>query len=131
MQLAFVDCRRSGFGLLIAVATLLSASPAMARPTEPSATDRQIALAVSLLMEKQHLAQKGVDDLASERCLTSLLKTLDPLKLYFRQSDVDEFSTSKHQLDDMVRRGDIRIAYRIFNRFLQRVDERVAVGSNK
>jgi carboxyl-terminal processing protease len=128
MQHALANRRHFGFGLVLALAALFAASPSIARPTQPSATDRQIALAVSLLMEKQHLAQKEIDDQAAERCLTSLLKTLDPLKLYFYQSDVDEFSQSKHQLDDMVRRGDIRIAYRIFERFLERVDERIAVA---
>ena len=128
MQHALANRRGVATGLLLMLAAVLAAGPTVARPTEPSATDRQIALAVSLLMEKQHLAQKTIDDQASERCLESLLKTLDPLKLYFYQSDVDEFSASKHQLDDMVRRGDIRMAYRIFDRFLDRVDERIQVA---
>lgn len=128
MQHALINRRGITAGLLIALAIILATTPAISRPTQPSATDRQIALAVSLLMEKQHLAQKKIDDQAGERCLTSLLKSLDPLKLYFYQSDVDEFSANQHQLDDMVRRGDIRIAYRIFDRFLQRVDERITVA---
>ncbi|QDU55624.1 carboxy terminal-processing peptidase [Aeoliella mucimassa] len=121
---------RSGL-LRLAVASLsvvVLVGPALARPTEPSATDRQIALAVSILMEQQHLTQRKIDDQASERCLQSMLKTLDPLKLYFYQSDVDEFAGSEHELDDMVRRGDIKMAYRIFDRFLQRVDERITMA---
>ncbi len=128
MQHALINRRGIAAGLLVALAIVLATTPAISRPTQPSATDRQIALAVSLLMEKQHLAQKKIDDQAGERCLTSLLKSLDPLKLYFYQSDVDEFAANQHQLDDMVRRGDIRIAYRIFDRFLQRVDERITVA---
>lgn len=113
--------------LLFGGPALLS-SPAFGRPTQPSATDRQIAMAVSLLMERQHIAQKRIDNQASERCLKSLLKTLDPLKLYFYQSDVDEFSESKFELDDQVRDGNIRFAYTIFDRFLKRVDERIEVA---
>ncbi len=101
---------------------------AEARPTKPSATDRQIAVAVSILLERQHLTGHDMDDEISERGLHSLLKTLDPLKLYFYQQDVDEFSTSKHDLDEMVKRGDIRFAYVIFDRFLTRVGERIQIA---
>ena len=53
------------------------------------------------------------------------LKTLDPMKLYFYQSDMDEFTKHQDELIDLVRKGDIRFAYMVFQRFLQRVDERV------
>jgi carboxyl-terminal processing protease len=114
--------------LSFGLAAMVLAAPVLSRPTEPSATDRQIALAVSLLMEKQHIAQKRLDDQASERCLNSLLKMLDPLKLFFMQQDVDQFMASKHQLDDHVRSGNIKMAYTIFNRFLERVDQRVQMA---
>lgn len=112
--------------LLVAIATLLLAAPALARPTKPDdAKSRQIAIAVSQLVERGHLSKQRIDDNISERCLTSLLETLDPLKLYFYQSDVDEFSTLKHDLDEMVPVGQIGVAYKVFDRFLQRVDERI------
>lgn len=111
--------------LTLGLAALVVSAPAFARPTEQSAEDRQIALAVSLLMEKQHISQKHIDDQASERCLDSMLKSLDPLKLFFYQSDVEEFNRHNHELDDQVRGGNIRTAYNIFNRFLERVDERI------
>lgn len=114
--------------ILTTLALAITVSPLLARPTEPSATDRQIALAVSLLMEKQHIAQKRIDDQASERCLESLLKTLDPLKLYFFQSDIDEFAVEKFNLDEQIRGGNIKMAYSIFNRFLERVDERIGTA---
>ena len=110
------------------LALLLLAGPVLARPTQPSATDRQIALTVSILMEQEHVAQRKIDDLAGERCLKTMLKSLDPLKLYFYQSDIDEFMANEHSLDDMVRRGDIKMAYTIFDRFLQRVNERIAIA---
>ena len=107
--------------LCLALAIVL---PVFARPTGPSARDRQIALAVSLLMERQHLSQRSLDDEISERGLEALLEQLDPWKLYFYQSDIDEFMASKHKLDDMVKRGDIGFAHTIFERFLSRVAEK-------
>jgi len=115
--------------LLAAIAMMLVAGPALARPTKPDdAKARQIAIAVSQLVERGHLTKKRIDDNISERCLKSLLETLDPLKLYFYQSDVDEFSALRHDLDEMVPVGQIGAAYRVFDRFLKRVDERIAIA---
>ena len=70
---------------------------------------------------------RDVDDQASQRCLTSFLKALDPWKLYFYQSDVDEFMKSQNELDDLAKKGDVTFAHKVFQVYLQRVDERVAV----
>ena len=103
----------------------LGLNGAVARPTQPSATDRQITLAVSMLMERQQVTGHALDDAISERCLAAFIKDLDPLKLFFYQSDVDEFMASKDRLDDQLKRGDTRFAYTIFDRFLARVNERI------
>jgi carboxyl-terminal processing protease len=98
---------------------------ALARPTRPSATDRQITLAVSLLMERQHVTGHALDDAISKRCMEAFIKDLDPLKLFFYQSDVDEFMARQNSLDELFKRGDIHFAYTVFDRFLVRVDERI------
>src|SRR5689334_23705292 len=106
----------------------LVAAPALARPTQPSTNDRQITLAVAMLMERQHLTGHKIDDQISERTLKSFIKDLDPLKLFFYQSDIDHFSESKDDLDDQIRQGDIRFAYQVFALFLARVDERITMA---
>ena len=78
-----------------------------------------------MLMESKHLSRHRLDDEISQRALDTFIKELDPLKLFFYQSDVDEFMTQQNQLDDQIKRGDIRFAYDVFARFLPRVDERV------
>src|SRR4051812_1525007 len=77
---------------LIAVIAPPTAGTALARPTQPTANDRQITLAVSMLMERQHLTGQRLDKTISERALKTFIKDLDPLKLFFLQSDVDEFN---------------------------------------
>jgi len=116
--------------LLASLALSLGSAGALARPTQPSAADRQITLAVAMLMERQHLSGKPMDNAISERCMETFIKELDPLKLFFFQSDVDEFMSNRHRLDDLFRRGDIRFAYEVFNRFLARVDERIAMAQD-
>ena len=71
--------------------------------------------------------RRGLDDEISKRALATFLKQLDPMKVYFYQSDADEFMTQASQLDDAVRRGNLQFGHEVFKRFLQRVDERVGM----
>jgi carboxyl-terminal processing protease len=130
------SCRRRLFsfvGLLALSAAVtgsglvLRASTAWAEPGPATAEERQIVLAVSMLMQR-HLSGHPLDDEMSERCIETYLKTLDPLKLYFYQSDVDAFMTKKDQLDDMFKNGDIQFGEDVFATFLKRVDERMDVA---
>jgi carboxyl-terminal processing protease len=115
-----------GLVALVATSSLVAlVPPATAAPTQPSASDRQIVGIVSMLMENKHLSRHRLDDEISQRAMSSFIKELDPLKLFFYQQDVDEFMTQKDRLDDLFKRGDITFAYDVFNRFLRRVDERV------
>jgi carboxyl-terminal processing protease len=126
--------RKSIIRRLIALTTLTSLLATLAnatlsaKPTQPSVADRQITLAVAFLMEKQHLSGKELDDEISQRCLDTFIKELDPFKLFFFQSDVDEFSRHKSELDNLFARGDVQFAYRVFDRFLARVDEGVQLA---
>lgn len=97
---------------------------AWADPTPPSSSDRHITMSVSSLLA-QHLSKHPLDKEISERCLKTFLKALDPMKVYFYQSDIDEFMKQQDKLSDLVRKGDVAFAHIVFSRFLQRVDERV------
>ncbi len=115
--------------VLTAIAGLgIGTAAVTARPTQPSVADRQITLAVATLMQQGHLSRQRLDDTISERCLATFIKELDPWKLFFYQSDVDDFQRNHDRLDEMFDNGDIRFAYDVFARFLARVDERVAVA---
>jgi carboxyl-terminal processing protease len=96
-----------------------------ASPMTPGPSDRHIALAVTSLIGRQHLSRHPLDKEISERCLQSFLKAIDPMKVYFYQSDIDTFMQSKDTLSDAIRKGDLTFAYTVFHAFLQRVDERV------
>ena len=50
------------------------------------------------------------------------------MKVYFYQSDIDEFMKHEDDLSEWISKGDIsflNFAYTVFRTFLQRVDERV------
>ncbi|MBN1853058.1 MAG: carboxy terminal-processing peptidase [Pirellulales bacterium] len=97
-----------------------------ARPTPPTANDRKITRLVTRLMQMWHISGRQIDDEIARRCLKTFLQNLDRMKLYFYQSDIDEFLAEGDQIDDAVKQGKTDLAYKIFDRFLQRVDERLA-----
>jgi carboxyl-terminal processing protease len=120
----FARPRWAGYFLL--AAALSTASLAWADPVGPTSLDRQVTLAVTKLLAQQHLSQHPLNDEISQRCLKTFLKMLDPMKVYFYQSDIDTFNKQADQLDDMLRRKDVSFAYTVFQTFLKRVDERLA-----
>ena len=91
------------------------------------ANDRQITLAVKSYLEREHFLRKPIDDEIASRWFDTFLAALDPLKIYFLQSDIDSFAEKKTSLDDLVRRGDVDFAYEVYDRFLERVDERIPI----
>ncbi|MBN1395890.1 MAG: carboxy terminal-processing peptidase [Pirellulales bacterium] len=109
------------------VCALVAALCAVSRadPVAPGPNDRQIAFAVSSLIRREHLTRHPLDGEVSQRCLKTLLESLDPMKVYFYQSDVDEFNKHMAGLADSIRKGDVTFAYTVFLTFLERIDERV------
>ena len=106
-----------------AVAGLAAAtSPAAAKP---GPNDRQITLAVRSYLEREHFTRRPIDDEIARRWFGIFLESLDPMKIYFLQSDIDAFMQKRDSLDDLVKRGDVSFAYEVYNRFLERIDARL------
>ena len=92
---------------------------------KPGTNDRYIAVAVRRQLENEHFLRKPIDDEIARRWFSSFLEALDPMKVYFLQSDVDAFMQKRESLDDLVKKGDVTFAYDVLTRFLQRVDQRL------
>jgi carboxyl-terminal processing protease len=121
-----VDRRRSAgvaaFFMLLSAA--ISAQGA-GQLTKPSANDRHVALAVTSMLKHEHLLRHPLDAEISHRCMKMFLQELDPMKMYFYQSDYDSFAKYRDRLAEMAQQGDISFAYLVYNTFLDRIDERV------
>ena len=128
--LATWGVRKSVLGLLLAVTAVavVLAPLVWARPQNQTRDQRRIAFLVAADMDKFHLSDLQVNDETSRRAFDKYIDTLDAMKLFFLQSDVDEFAREKSSIDDYVKRGDLRLAQKVFARFLQRVKERIAVA---
>lgn len=115
--------------LAIATATAGLVAPLVwARPQDRSTNERHISFLVAHLMDQDHLSDLQVNDETSRRAFEKYVESLDAMKLFFLQSDIDEFGREQLRIDDYVKRGDLSLARKIFDRFLQRVRERIAVA---
>lgn len=94
----------------------------------PEESSGEIARLAARMIERSHFLRKEFDDRVSERFFERYLESLDPQRMYFTQSDYEEFAVYRHQLDDLtLRRGDTRPAYEVFNRYLQHIDQQYAL----
>src|SRR4029078_11825880 len=103
-------------------ATFLLSSHSWADPKGPQSNDRQVAIIVTRAL-REHLSKMPLDDEISKRTFSTILKTLDPLRIYFMQADVDEFAKDETNLDDMLKKGDVSFIHKVFNTLLERVDQ--------
>lgn len=105
-------------------ATQLSAdSP---RLFEPDAKESDVVLEIVRTLEKYHYENVQLNDDFSGKVLDQYLKTLDPAKSHFLQSDIDEFQKKyRNALDDDLKNGELHDAFSIYNRFHQRRIERL------
>jgi carboxyl-terminal processing protease len=87
--------------------------------------DRQVSRRIASIMSDDHLSARPLDDAMSERAFDQYIKNLDPLKVYFLQSDIKEFSIWRNDLDDQLKSGEFDIAFAVYKRYLKRINERV------
>lgn len=93
----------------------------------PTALDRQVTRVVAALLPRQHLSQRRLDNEVSERMLNNYIEALDPMKLYFYESDIASFRRWQHDLDEQIAAGDIRFAHDVYRVFLTRLEQHLKI----
>ena len=112
------------FGLLVIVALAVGAQ---APSPAPTSQDEKTAKKVVSLLESRHMAKPTIDDETAKKWCQTYLKDLDPQKYYFLKADVDEFLPQATTLDDKIHEGNLDFSRLVFDRFLKRSDERLAM----
>ncbi len=108
-----------------------SATPAPAlHQVTPGPADGRIAFLTASMLEQLHYLRQPFDWAVSGKFLDRYLETLDPQHLHFTQADLAGFEHYRTNLDRLTinrrQNADTTPAYEIFNRFLQRLEQRVA-----
>jgi carboxyl-terminal processing protease len=109
----------------VLLAAFLAAVPRVAAEPVPSKDDRLLAQVVCGILTRAHLHKPEITDEISRRLFQRFLKDLDPNKLFFTQSDVDELRKHETSLDDMLADGDLKFAYLVYERLMTRIAQRL------
>ncbi|MEO5367490.1 MAG: carboxy terminal-processing peptidase [Magnetococcus sp. WYHC-3] len=115
---------------LVAMAVGVCAGAAPTGSLAPGALDGQIARQVARVLPAMHLRQEPLEEEISARAWTSYLNLLDFDHSYLLQSDIDALAGQRLRIGDLLRRGDVQLAYDVFNIYRQRVQERVTFVTN-
>lgn len=112
---------------LIALLACLVAGPSFSVETT-SLTPLQagrITSVVGKILEQAHFRQAKLNDQVSGMFLTNYLTTLDYNHMVFLQSDINDFAARyATRLDEAIAAGDTSPAQRIFDLYLERLEER-------
>ncbi len=87
---------------------------------------------VVFLLENYHYSQKFIEDSQAAELLHDFMEDLDYNHVFFRQGDSDEL-VAEHadRLERNLRRGDIGAAFSVYERYEQRVMERIEWVKNR
>ncbi len=114
---------------LIAVTLALAASTIFAHEAaEPRPAESRTAILVCKLIEENHISHVRINEEVSAKLFKRYIELLDPRKLYFTQTDVDELGQDKTKLGELMKHGNVDFAYNTFDLFLKRVNERKALA---
>ncbi len=108
---------------------LLAGGTICAQQFDPTPEDQKSAQVVCQLVHRFHISQKKIDDNISKKTLKRYLESVDPLKLYFIERDIQVFRKFEKELDDQLLRGDVKFAFAVHQAFLERVRRQVKVAS--
>ena len=93
----------------------------------PGEREKEICREACRKLEQQHFLEPRIDRDLTEKMLEAYLRSLDPMKLYFLQSDIDLFTKSAADLPATLKEGDTTLAYLIYDRLIERVSSRLPV----
>lgn len=107
---------------LSAVANVPNAGPI---ELDPKPEQRWATGLITHIIGNYHYRKTSLNDELSAAILDRYLETLDPNRSYFLEKDIESFEKWRTELDDALRGADLEPAFRIFNIFRDRLDDRV------
>ena len=111
--------------LVLALALFSSFSFAALESLDYNQDQAKTTLELLEKLDAKHYAKRQIDDELSEDLMTTYLDRLDSARIYLLASDIEDFQRWNHTLDDTLKQGDLSPGFSIFNRYRQRVIERL------
>ncbi len=92
---------------------------------QPLAEHPRTSVSVVEQLRRNHYLRKPIDDALSSAMFDKYLSMLDGNRSYFLASDIETFESLRFTLDDALKDSDLDPAFYIFNRYQQRLLERL------
>ncbi len=86
---------------------------------------KQTSIEIVNQLKLNHYRYISIDNDFSSQLLDKYLDQLDPGKAYLLNQDIKEFQNYRYSLDNALNKGNLEPAFVIFNRYQQRVEERL------
>lgn len=109
---------------IVALAFYAAASPAWSLMDYTSAQSTTVVELVEQLQDR-HYAKLSYDDELSSQHLDNYITSLDSSKMFFLASDIADFELYRFTMDDEIQEGKLDAGFTIFNRFHQRLQDRL------
>ncbi len=90
--------------------------------------EEQHAIVLQASMEivaANHYNKFKLDDQFSSQAFDNYLKHLDPGKVYFLQSDIQNFEKYRYGIDEMIGSGNVFPAFEMYNVLMKRIKDRI------
>ena len=113
------------FSILVLIAYSSSSWATIDNTIKPESEQSSQCVKIIRALERYHYLEKNLDDTMSSIILDRYLKRLDPRKQLFTQSDIHSFKQYQFRLDDELKRGNLKTAFKIFNLYMARSKERL------
>ena len=97
------------------------------KPEELFSQENQI---INTILSRYHYNKFQLGDSLSSVIFERYIKSLDPSRSYFLKSDIDEFEAFRYKIDDFLKLGELNPGFTIFNRFKDRLNERIDFVQN-
>lgn len=91
----------------------------------PSAAQERATKLIHYFIDKFHYRDVRLNDELSNRIFERYLENLDGNRSYLLASDVEEFARYRTSLDEAILESDLGVAFEIFKRVRERVEQRV------
>ncbi len=113
---------------LISSLSFAQIAPATGQNLQELSPSREQAIAsvnVVQLLRRAHYEKIPLDDEHSSKIFDRYLVSLDPARSFFLKTDVDGFETYRTALDNALKTGDLSPGFKMYNRYQQRVEQRL------
>jgi carboxyl-terminal processing protease len=100
----------------------------------PGPEDGRIAFKTAQMLEYLHFSHHPLDSTYGSQFMDFYLEALDPQHLHFLETDLADFERYRTNLDHLTlttnRQADVTPAFKIFERFIERLQQRVAYADD-